>query len=408
MSLRRFAGRTKQFCAISSQTRLILTILAIEFLDEFFDGARIVALPFIQTDLHLSYTQIGLLTTIPDLVSTAIDPVLGIWGDLGQRKKLIITGGVAFALAVGLVAISQDWWMMLLGLSLLHPASSAFVSLSQATLMDSEPTRHEQNMARWGVAGSLGVLVGTLLVSTTVALGWGWRGGFGALVVLTLLLTAQLRSCRFPHLTAHAENPSESVHFWQGLHRALQLLRQGNVVRWLLLLDLADLMLDIFMKLLPLYLISIAQMNETGTSLVVTFCVALGLVGDVLLIPLLERVKGLKYLRFSALLVLFLFPAFLLIPDVVVKLGLLIPLILCRTGWYPILKGQLYSALPGQSSTVMTLGTIVGQFATLIPVGLGLIADRFGLDIAMWFLLIAPVSLLVGTQTGHRRTDNKK
>lgn len=171
---------------------------------------------------------------------------------------------------------------------------------------------------------------------------------------------------------------------------------------WLILLDLADLMLDIFMRLLPLYLISIARINETETSLIVTLCVALSLVGDVLLISLLERVKGLKYLRASALLVLFLFPAFLLIPNRAIKLVLLVPLILCRTGWYPILKGQLYSALPGQSSAVMTLGTIVGLFATLIPVGLGLIADRYGLDTAMWFLLIAPVSLLLGTRTSHR------
>lgn len=33
---------------------------------------------------------------------------------------------------------------------LFYPASGAFVNLSQATLMDSETDRHEQNMARWG------------------------------------------------------------------------------------------------------------------------------------------------------------------------------------------------------------------------------------------------------------------
>lgn len=411
MSLHCFKGRALQTRRTSSRAFLVLTILAIEFLDEYFDGARMVALPLLQTQLHLTYTQIGLLSTIPNLVSSLIEPVLGIWGDLGQRKRLILGGGITFALAVLLVAISQHWWMLLLGFSLFHPASGAFVSLSQATLMDSDPARHEQNMARWGVAGSLGVFAGTLSVSAVVALGWSWRSVFGAIVLLALLLTGLLRSAPFPKLNfsspglctedSCSQEVSKPTHFWQGLRAALQLLQRGDVLRWLILLDLADLMLDIFMSLLPLYLVSIAQMNEAEAGLVVTLCIALGLVGDFLLIPLLERIRGLKYLRLSALLVLFLFPTFLLVPNLGVKLVLLVPLSLCRTGWYPVLMGQLYSALPGQSSSVMTLGMIVGQFATLIPVGLGWVSDRYGLDITLWFLLLAPISLLIGARTGN-------
>ena len=421
MSLHGFKGRVLPTRWASGRAFFVLTILAIEFLDEYFGGAWMVALPLLQTQLHLTYTQIGLLSTIPDLVSSVIEPVLGIWGDLGQRKRLIFGGGIAFALAVLLIAISQHWWMLLLGFSLFNPASGAFVSLAQATLMDSDPTRHEQNMARWVVAGSLGIFAGTLSVSAIVALGWSWRSVFGVMVLLALLLTGLLRSAPFPKpvlnssiansLTSDSkgsyaeglcsEASSNSTNFWQGLRAALQLLRRGDVVRWLILLDLADLMLDIFMNLLPLYLVSIAQMNEAEAGLVVTLCFALGLVGDFLLIPLLERVKGLKYLRFSALLALFLFPAFLLVPNLAGKLLLLVPLSLCRTGWYSILMGQLYSALPGQSSSVMTLGTVVSQVAVWIPVGLGWVADRYGLGTTLWLLLLAPISLLIGTRTGH-------
>jgi len=56
-----------------------------------------------------------------------------------------------------------------------YPASKAFVGLSQATLMDSGPNRHEQNMTRWTFAGSLGVVAGPIALSTA-PLNLGWRG----------------------------------------------------------------------------------------------------------------------------------------------------------------------------------------------------------------------------------------
>jgi FSR family fosmidomycin resistance protein-like MFS transporter len=121
-----------------------------------------------------------------------------------------------------------------------------------------------------------------------------------------------------------------------------------------------------------------------------------GLVGDFLLIPLLERVRGLSYLRVSAAVVLLLYSAFLLVPGIWPKLALVGALGLLNAGWYSILKGQLYSAMPGQSGSVMAVGNIFGLAAGLLPVALGFTAERFGLQTMMWVLLAAPVALLVG------------
>ena len=146
-----------------------LTLLLIELLDELVYGGQSAALPAIRSDLQLSYEQIGVLLSLPYLVGSAIEPAIGILGDTWRRKALIAGGGVAFALSLLLIALGQSFVPLLLAFVLMFPASGAFVSLSQATLMDLNPTRHDQLMARWTLFGSIGVVGGSLLLSGALA-----------------------------------------------------------------------------------------------------------------------------------------------------------------------------------------------------------------------------------------------
>jgi FSR family fosmidomycin resistance protein-like MFS transporter len=158
-------------------TVFVFTLLAIEFLDEFVFGIREAAWPIIRTDLGLNYAQIGLLLGVPSVVSGLVEPVLGILGDVWRRRLLILGGGAAFALALLLTALSPGFAALLSAFILFYPASGAFVTLSQATLMDSDATRHEQNMARWTFAGSLGVVMGPLALGPWRRLAcWGGAG----------------------------------------------------------------------------------------------------------------------------------------------------------------------------------------------------------------------------------------
>jgi FSR family fosmidomycin resistance protein-like MFS transporter len=73
--------------------------------------------------------------------------------------------------------------------------------------------------------------------------------------------------------------------------------------------------------------------------------------------------------------------------------------VLFRSGWYPILKAQLYAALPGRSGTVTTLDNAAGLVADFFPLALGAFAERFGLSAMMWLLAAGPAALLVGLLT---------
>ncbi|MGB7440711.1 MAG: MFS transporter [Coleofasciculaceae cyanobacterium] len=381
-----------------TKTLIVLTIifLVIELLDELVDGVRGAAYPLMRNDLHLSYLQVGLLLTVPNTISSLIEPILGILGDLGQRRRLILGGGVAFAIALLLISLSHDFFWLLAAFVLFYPASGSFVSLSQATLMDIEPTRHEQNMARWTLAGSIGNVLGPLALASAIALNQSWRSVFLILAVLTVLLVGVL--WKYPIVTS---TPSSKVDepiysFNDGISHAIQALKQPKVLRWLTLLQFSDLMLDVLSGFLALYFVDVVGANSTQASFAFTVWLGFGLLGDFLLIPLLERIRGLDYLRFSAMIVLCLYPAFLVISNLNIKLIILGFLGFLNSGWYSILQGRLYTAMPGQSGTVMALNNLAGFVGGLAPFILGWIAQQYGLQPTMWMLLAAPIALLIG------------
>jgi MFS transporter, FSR family, fosmidomycin resistance protein len=326
---------------------------------------------------------------VPFFASAVLEPVFGILGDTRRRRAIVLSGGVAFAAALGLAAAAQGFALLLVAFCVLFPASGAFVSLSQATLMDVDPDGRERNMARWTLAGSVGVVAGPLLLATSVALGGGWREPLAILAVVTLVLTFAART-----LPARPHNGAPS--FLSAARATLAALKRAAVLRWLVLLELSDLMLDVFGAFLALYLVEAAGLSPAEAGLGFALWTGAGLVGDALLLLVLRRFPGLAYLRWSALLVLVIFPVFLLAEPLWAKLAALAALGVLNAGWYAIPQARLYAELEGQSGAVLTLGTVTGLVGGLFPLALGVLAGAVGIEVALWALLVAPLALLVG------------
>ncbi len=383
----------------------VFLLLAIEMLDEVVFGMREAAWPLMRDDLHLTYVQIGLLNAIPSVIANLIEPIFGILGDTSRRRQLVIGGGVVLGAGLILSGLSPSFVVLLVTFIIVYPATGAFVSLSQAVLMDLEPERHEQNMARWALAGSLGQVTGPLFLGLAVALGGGWRELFGILGVVTLGLALIARRFSFAAGSAGDDEDEDSFGLVEGLREAARALRRGAVLRWMALLQFANLMLDILLGYLALYFVDVVRTSESEAGIAVAVFTGVGLLGDVLLIPLLERVRGLTYLRFSVLIQIVLFGTFLLTPVVELKLVLIGLVGFFNAGWYSILQGQFYSSMPGQSGTVMALGNVSELLGGLLPLLIGVLAEQLGLGSAMWFLMLGPVALLVGLPRAKARMD---
>jgi len=273
--------------------------------------------------------------------------------------------------------------------------------------MDAEPARREQNMARWTLSGTLGNFVGPVLVGACVAYGFGWRWLYAGLAVFSVAVLALAWRLPFP-TPAAGESEGGGLGFAEGVRDAVRALRRREVLRWLVLLRFGDFTSDVLRGFLALYFVDVAGASEGAAALAVVVWTSAALPADVLLIPLLERVRGLGYLGVSTACVLVLFPAFLLAEGVATKFVLLGLLGLANAGWYAILKAQLYAELPERSGTAMTLGNLFGLVGDFVPLALGAFAQRFGLEAMMWLLLFGPFALLTGLLTVARKKDEEE
>jgi MFS transporter, FSR family, fosmidomycin resistance protein len=275
----------------------------------------------------------------------------------------------------------------LLALVLGNPASGSFVSLAQATLMDLDPAQRERNMARWTLAGSFGYVGGPLLLAAALWLGFGWRGLIVALGLAALPLAAAAR--RLPRGGDDGHDLRTSA------RRALAALREREVVRWLLVLEGADLLGDIFHGYLALYFVDVAHADAGAAALGVATWTAASLGGDAVLLWVLRRMPGTTFLRATAVAALAAYPAFLLVPGYEAKLAVAALLGLLNSGWYAIPQAGLYGALPGRSGAAVAVGGLGGLLGAAVPLVLGFVAGAAGLAATMWILLLAPVALLV-------------
>jgi MFS transporter, FSR family, fosmidomycin resistance protein len=337
-------------------------------------------------DFGLNYVEIGFLLALPGVIAATIEPAFGLFADSGRRRLIVVTGGLAFAAGLAITAAAQGFAWLLVGFIVIYPASGAFVSLSQASLMDLQPGRHEVNMARWTLAGSVGAVLGPLVLTAALAFGSGWRGVFVGLALLTLPLVAGARSVP----------PTPAVHesFKAALRGALEALRRGSVIRWLVVLEATDLMGDVLLGYLALYFVDVVGLSPIAAAAVIVVWTVAGLIGDALLLLILARASGLGYLRVSAVVALFIFPAFLLAPAAAVKVGLLAVLAILHAGWYAIPQGRLFTELGDKTGTAVALSSLGTAAGSLLPLAIGMIAERAGLQGALWISMVAPLAIL--------------
>ncbi|HEX6527727.1 MAG TPA: MFS transporter [Streptosporangiaceae bacterium] len=366
-------------------------------------------MPAIQHSLGLSYTQLGLLASVPLVLGGLLELPLGVLAGQGRRRRAaVLGGGVLFVLAVAGVAFARNFGELLAAFVAFYPASGAFVSLTQAALMDTAPDRQAQSMARWDLAGSAGAVAGPLLLLAVLAAGGSWRGGFLTLAVISGLAWAGVLGQRRP---AAAGDPgagdSGSGDSGSGESGAPEagdeptprlreiIVAARRAARWLVLLEVTNLLVDVLTGFVAVYLVNVVHLTPAVAAVAVAIRLGAALAGDAVLVMVLERVSDRTVLRGTAIGAIVAYPAFLLAPGVVPGLIALALLSAVTATWYPLLQARLYATVP--SPVAVTLNSAAGLAGGLGPLAVGVVAAMFGLPWALAGLAVVPLALLFAT-----------
>jgi len=323
----------------------------------------------------------------------------------------VLGGGIVFILSLLAAAGARSFVVLLVAFTVFFPASGAFVSLTQAELMDAWPDRRPQVMARWDLAGSTGAVAGPLLLIAVLAAGGGWRVAY--LVLAALASGAWLGTCLCePHPVPAAaagapgpDAPGADAAFWVRLRAVRAALRDWSTVRWALVAVVADLLVDVLTGFLALYLVDVAHLAPPIAALAIAVRLGAGLAGDAALVFVLDRMADMTVLRASAVAAALLYPGFLLVPGPAAKLVILAVLSATTAPWYPIMQARLYASLPGRSPVAVTLSSAAALAGGLGPLAVGLMAGAFGLSWALAVLVVVPVAVLAGTAAPGRDAD---
>lgn len=374
---------------------VLAAALAVELVDELVGGTQGAAMPLIRHALALSYGQIGLLASVPLLLGSLLELPIGVLAGHGRRQRIaVLAGGLVFIASLAGAAAAGSFAALLVAFVAFFPASGAFVGLTQSGLMDADPARQEQHMARWNLAGSAGAVAGPFLLIAILAAGGSWRTAYLVLAACSVLAWLGVAG-RGPRPLA-APQGDDDANRGGSVRRVQAALQQPGVIRWLVLLQLSDLLLDVLTGFLAIYLVDVVHATPAEAALGVGVRLVAGLAGDITLVRVLERTAGLRVLTASAAAAAVLYPGFLLVPGFWPKLAILAALSIATAPWYPVLQASLYGSLPGRSGVAVTLSSVAALAGGAGPLAVGFLAERFGLGWALAGLALAPAGLLIG------------
>ncbi|HEY7641343.1 MAG TPA: MFS transporter [Steroidobacteraceae bacterium] len=372
---------------------LLVGLLCLNFGILFFDrNALNFLMPFVQPDLRLSNTQVGLLASAFSLTWAIAGIVVGNLSDrTGSRKPILIGATLVFAVCSGLSGVVGSFVALFCVRLLMGIAEGGVLPVSQAlTVMEIAPQRRGLAMGFMQNFGSnlLGSTAASLILLPFAA-HFGWRKAFFLAAVpglLSALLIAWL--IREPALGAAGSARAERMSFGQAL-------AQRNILLCVLISIVMVSHLVICFAFLPLFLAQVRQLDGSTLGVLLgTLGVSAAVAGFVA--PGISDFVGRK-------------PTMIVLPlfGVILPLGALFyagPVwslaAIFFVGWtvigtFPLFMATIPSETVDPRLTATALGLIMGAGegvgGVISPALAGYAADVFGLRAPLWIMFVLPI-----------------
>jgi ACS family hexuronate transporter-like MFS transporter len=368
---------------------LLVTLLCVNFGILFFDrNALNFLMPYIQPELTLSYTQVGLLGSALSLTWAIAAIFVGWLSDkAGKRKIIIVICTLLFAACSVLSGLATTFAMLLAARLIMGLSEGGVMPLSHA--MVATEVAPERRGIAMGVTQNLGssLLGSTLapLVLVPIALAWGWRNAF-FIAALPGLISALLIWL----LVIERKLPPRAVPTKGERAPVMELLGNRNVLVCSFMAIVLVAFLVVTWGFMPLVLVQLRGIEDTiAAGLMATLGIASAVCS--FLIPWLSDIYGRRPVMAAFTAVGVILPLGALYFDgPAMVLGLIFFVGWMFNGIFPMFMATvpLESVAPHQAATamgiVMGVGEIVGGVGA--PFLAGALSDRYGLQAVCWLL----------------------
>lgn len=315
------------------------------------------------------------------------------------RRGVLAGSLVAVAASCFASACARSYGALLGTLFAFGLAIGMSCSVAEAALMDLAPEDRERMLARWSILAGAGDVGAPLLVGGVAWVGLGWRAAFIVMGLWSLAHAALVRAgpALPPGHPEEEEGEAAPGPWWRAPGvRA--------VVGWCLAGGFCALMDEVLVSFGSLRLEELGA--SSGERSVV---LAAGTLGAILGLAASEwawsRIQPLRLLLYCSALcavALAAWPAARWLP---LSAALLAVTCALAAPLYAVVQAQAFAAMPGRSTTVVTIAAVASGFDLLVPVAIGAVADRWGLRSALASMLLGPLGLAViaAVSLGRRR-----
>lgn len=364
----------------------ILLILSFGHLvTDIYQGALPAILPFLKERLSLSYTMAGVILMAANFTSSILQPLFGHLSDRKEKALLLPLGCLAAGVGLSLLSLPTDLGLVIflvvvsgLGVAAYHPEG-----YKTAHFFTGE--RRATGMSVFSVGGNLGLALGPLISLAVIA-----HLGFARLPLMALFALMAVSLLLISWKALHAAKPppravgDAAVAAPPGAYLSLFLVIAAVVMRAWTQLGL--------MTYIPFYYIGYLKGDPLYSGTLVSTFLLGGVAGTIVGSMVADRWGHKRYLVCSLLTASLIFPLIFMVH------GVLLFVVLAAEGMalissFTVTIVMAQRLLPhnlGIASGLM-VGFAIGAGGLGVTL-LGVVADHFGVPVALKSIMLLPVA----------------
>ncbi|MGG2396601.1 MFS transporter [Pseudomonas sp. SH1-B] len=373
----------------ASYENVLLAVLFLAFGFVFFDRLALSFLfPFLQDELQLNNSHLGMLSSALALAWALSGVVVGAWSDRnGKRKPVLIVAVLLFSVCSAVSGLVGGFISLLIFRAIMGLAEGPILPISQSLMVEaSSPHRRGLNMGllHGSAAGLLGAVIGPPVL-IALAEAFGWRQAFiaslipGVIIAWLLWRYVKPDAQRVPAPVASIGQASKGSR--------LALLKNRNILLCTLISCTFVTWFIVLISFTPTFLVNSRGFSASTMGSLMSCLGVAWVVWGFGVAAISDRIGRRPTLVLFSLIAACCPLVLLYAPDAY-SLGALLLLTYTGLGCFTLFMATIPAeTVPSNSiataiGLVMGIGELVGGFVS--PTLAGFAADSFGLPVVMW------------------------